>query len=327
MGDVVISASAVVAAGEGYTVPDSQEIFVKAVRASFDGTSAAGSYVPTLQIVTDAGIVVAECPAGGTLAAGVSADVSWFPRVAAQTASAPAGSLTVTDGSHTVTAVTELDLSHTTGAVVSDEGGGEAGVFVPTVEITDGMGTTVDPLEVLITGNGIALTNPNFAIAQADVAIITRVAKSSGGTTVTSGGGSTNYSGWSAVLNPDGSVGTTGIHLTVAGVYFIGCTSAGKPETTGSPSTPTLGYVSEFFVSVSGDVISSLTFEHVGYRNFELNSAGLLGAQFSLGAFGEAIRIPVASGGPTVSINIVNNLNTDWLTTDAVIYAVGPLQL
>jgi hypothetical protein len=91
MGDVVISAPQVIAAGNGYTVPAAQEITVRNVRASFNGAAAAGSYVPTLQIVGDSGIVVAEAPVGETLAAGASADVSWFPRVAAAAAGGPGG--------------------------------------------------------------------------------------------------------------------------------------------------------------------------------------------------------------------------------------------
>src|SRR6266700_1149263 len=85
MPDVAINAQAVINAGQGYVVPDSQEIIIRAVRASYNGAAAAGSYVPTLQIVTDGGLVVAECPVSSMVAAGASADVSWFPRVTAPT--------------------------------------------------------------------------------------------------------------------------------------------------------------------------------------------------------------------------------------------------
>jgi hypothetical protein len=88
MADVVISASQVIAAGQGYTVPSAQEITVRAVRAQFNGAAAATSYVPTLQIVGDSGIVVAECPVAAPVAAGASADVSWFPGVKGAAAAA-----------------------------------------------------------------------------------------------------------------------------------------------------------------------------------------------------------------------------------------------
>jgi hypothetical protein len=79
MADVALLAPAVTTAPEGYQVPGAQEIIVKAITASYDGTGAGGSFVPTLQIVAPNGTVVANCPLGSTLAAGASADISWFP--------------------------------------------------------------------------------------------------------------------------------------------------------------------------------------------------------------------------------------------------------
>ena len=61
-----------------FTVPGNGQISPKVVFAHYDGTSAAGTYQPTLKIISDGGEVVAICPIGSSLAAGVSADVSWF---------------------------------------------------------------------------------------------------------------------------------------------------------------------------------------------------------------------------------------------------------
>lgn len=80
MPDIAILAAPPVAAPEQYAVPGAQDLILKSARAAFDGTGAAGSYVPTLRILTSNGQPVAECPCGTTLAAGASADVSWFPR-------------------------------------------------------------------------------------------------------------------------------------------------------------------------------------------------------------------------------------------------------
>jgi hypothetical protein len=88
MPDVPINAQAVIAAGQGYTVPDSIEIVLKSVRAQYDGSGAGGSFVPLLQIVAPGNLVVWEGPASATVAAGASADVSWFQGVAAQASSA-----------------------------------------------------------------------------------------------------------------------------------------------------------------------------------------------------------------------------------------------
>lgn len=78
MADVQILAAAAASAPEHYEVPNTQEIIPKAVAASFDGTGASGSFVALCEIVSDAGIVVAQGKSD-TIAAGGSAYVSWFP--------------------------------------------------------------------------------------------------------------------------------------------------------------------------------------------------------------------------------------------------------
>lgn len=95
MADVALIAQAVTTAPEGYTIPGAQEIILKSIFASFDGTGAGGSYVPTLQILAPNNAVVASCPVGSVLAAGASADVSWFPRVGGGGGGVPAGTLVI----------------------------------------------------------------------------------------------------------------------------------------------------------------------------------------------------------------------------------------
>ena len=75
---VPIAALATANAPEDYTIPDSLEIVPLAVRASFDGTGASGAFYPTLEFVAPGGVVIAECPCFTTIAAGGSADVTWF---------------------------------------------------------------------------------------------------------------------------------------------------------------------------------------------------------------------------------------------------------
>lgn len=62
----------------GWTLQGGLEIVPKTAYASFDGTGAAGPFVPCLRIVSDAGIVAGEYVADASVAAGGSADVSWF---------------------------------------------------------------------------------------------------------------------------------------------------------------------------------------------------------------------------------------------------------
>jgi hypothetical protein len=90
MADVLILAAGTAAAPASYEVPNAQIILPKAVHAVFDGTSASGSFLPVLEILSDAGIAVATCPLGSAIAAGGSAEVSWFP-CAALSASVAAG--------------------------------------------------------------------------------------------------------------------------------------------------------------------------------------------------------------------------------------------
>ena len=90
MADAVIRAQQVQTTPAGYTVPDAQQILVRSVRAVIDGTGAAGAFTPVLQLKDPTGAIVWQAPGDATIAAGASADVSWFPRVAAAAkASAP----------------------------------------------------------------------------------------------------------------------------------------------------------------------------------------------------------------------------------------------
>lgn len=72
-----------------YRIPGNGQLRPKAINATYDGSGAAGAFLPTIEIVSDGGVVVARCPAS-SVAAGASAEVSWFPGVAAQTAAAAA---------------------------------------------------------------------------------------------------------------------------------------------------------------------------------------------------------------------------------------------
>lgn len=85
MPDASLLSPSVATVPKQYTVTGTQDITLRSVTASFDGTSAAGSFVPALQIVDNTGVTVATFPIGTTLAAGASADVTWFPGLASGT--------------------------------------------------------------------------------------------------------------------------------------------------------------------------------------------------------------------------------------------------
>jgi hypothetical protein len=77
--DTQILASGSAGAPEAYTVPPSQEIIVKAVSCTLDGTGASGVFYPMLSIIPPGGVGAIECPMLTSVAAGESAEVSWFP--------------------------------------------------------------------------------------------------------------------------------------------------------------------------------------------------------------------------------------------------------
>lgn len=62
-----------------WTLPAALQLQLGAVFAHFDGTSAAGSYIPTLQIVSDSGNTCLEIPMESSVAAGSSVEASWAP--------------------------------------------------------------------------------------------------------------------------------------------------------------------------------------------------------------------------------------------------------
>lgn len=62
-----------------WTLAASLQVLLKNVYAEFDGSSAGAAYVPTLELVSDSGHTIGTYPFQGTVAAGASADVTWFP--------------------------------------------------------------------------------------------------------------------------------------------------------------------------------------------------------------------------------------------------------
>jgi hypothetical protein len=70
-----------------YLVPQSVEFVLKSAQASFDGSGTGSGYVPALQVTPPGGIAHVYT-LGQTVAAGASADVTWFPGVKAAPAAA-----------------------------------------------------------------------------------------------------------------------------------------------------------------------------------------------------------------------------------------------
>lgn len=88
MADVSIVAAATANVPRDYLIPGAQEILPKSVSAQMDGSAAASAWFPCLQVLDPSGRVMFSAVSSTAMAAGASADVSWFPRVT----SAPGGS-------------------------------------------------------------------------------------------------------------------------------------------------------------------------------------------------------------------------------------------
>lgn len=73
-----------------YTVPGSTAFELLAVRGLWDGTAAAGSYRPTVQLVSDSGEIMAQT-IGDTVTAGGSADATFAPFLEMPEAATPTG--------------------------------------------------------------------------------------------------------------------------------------------------------------------------------------------------------------------------------------------
>lgn len=64
-----------------WVLPAALEFMPKLAFARFDGSAAAGNYAPCLRLISDSGHVAAEAISDTSVAAGGSADVTWFPGV------------------------------------------------------------------------------------------------------------------------------------------------------------------------------------------------------------------------------------------------------
>lgn len=79
MADVQYRPLGTEAAPADWTLPSSIAFTLKAARASFDGSGAASAWLPALEVISDAGDRVGLYPTPTSVAAGASADVSFFP--------------------------------------------------------------------------------------------------------------------------------------------------------------------------------------------------------------------------------------------------------
>ena len=92
-----VRSTSIVTAPKDYTIPGAQQIRPLSIRASFDGSGAAGAWLPAVQILDNNGNVLStHADPNVSVAAGGSADVTWFPGVKPQSAASATGAGTPT---------------------------------------------------------------------------------------------------------------------------------------------------------------------------------------------------------------------------------------
>lgn len=77
--DVQILPFEVANAPNSWTIPDALTIMLKAINATFNGTGAAGAFLPAVEIISDSGHVAARVFTDTAVAAGDSAEVTFAP--------------------------------------------------------------------------------------------------------------------------------------------------------------------------------------------------------------------------------------------------------
>jgi hypothetical protein len=78
--DTQIVNSATHPAPKDYTVPGNAELLLKAVQATYVDNGASGAWLPCVTLISDSGHVIARAiDRSVVIAAGASAEVSWFP--------------------------------------------------------------------------------------------------------------------------------------------------------------------------------------------------------------------------------------------------------
>jgi len=92
MADVQILRAPTTGVPSNYVLPDAAELLLKMVYAEFDGSGAGGSWCPCVTLLSDSGDVLGRAvDVANPVAAGASADVTFFPRLKAGAAAAAAG--------------------------------------------------------------------------------------------------------------------------------------------------------------------------------------------------------------------------------------------
>jgi len=162
-----------VTAPADWTLPGGLEIQLETVFAHFNGASASGSFLPTLEIISDSGHTVVQIPMDASVASGSSVEATWAPFLGRGTAGAirfdtspQSGDYLVVDttGSHGVTTTgILLEANNSSGAAVwiHAPSGGILLSSSKSIELSAGGDLQTDAAA------GMVLTHPDSIVIQA----------------------------------------------------------------------------------------------------------------------------------------------------------------
>jgi hypothetical protein len=175
--DLQILVTGQAAAPAHFNISGTGQIRPKTIFATFNGSGAAGAFLPALKIVSDGGETVGIYPTDTSVAAGASADVTWFPGVTPAASSSGSGIQFDTDPQNGTFLFVETtgsnpDLSDSSiqfensgndGIQLLDEGAGgislastaDGGIVVQ----NSGVGGSGMQIEQLGTGGGLTIRN------------------------------------------------------------------------------------------------------------------------------------------------------------------------
>lgn len=156
MADVSIVSSAVANTPQDYTLPGAQEILLVAVGCTVNGTNAAGTFLPALQMLDPAGHVMwTAVNASVPVAAGGTALVSWFP-------GGGVGRGTGTSGAGTINEITSTGST----IAVGNPSGPTTNVDLPATGVTPATyGDSTHVSQVVVNAEGVVTSAANVAIA------------------------------------------------------------------------------------------------------------------------------------------------------------------
>lgn len=163
MADLPIVIPDTAVAPKDYTLTGGQELQLKSVRALIDGTGAATSFRPTLQLLDPNGHVMWEGASFDAVAAGGSADVSWFPGVTAASSGIR----------YDIENTGDWLYATATGVGPATPLGAGQSIFLNATGVTGSMAVSTDVELLLVAGESTPLDNTTITMTAAELQLAT----------------------------------------------------------------------------------------------------------------------------------------------------------